>query len=339
MHQIEAVRNATYEARGERTEQLAGKLEQGIHFSLIVSRLNQWARLNFCATVTCLLQQQRATHGIRALGMPSHGSRALYTPLWDAKMNKIVIGATAACALAMSVPAGAADLAARPYTKAPAPAVAAVYDWSGFYIGINGGGGSARKCWDFVTPVTGVLVPEGCHNATGGTVGGQIGYRWQSANWVFGLEGQGNWADFSGDNISTAFPADRDRTKVNSFGLITGQVGYAWNNVLFYVKGGGAVVGDKYRIYTAPGFVGAGTVLASAKETRWGGTVGAGLEVGFAQNWSVGVEYDHIFLGTRTIGFTTPAGAAFGSDRIRESVDIGLVRLNYRFGGPVVARY
>ena len=266
-------------------------------------------------------------------------------------MNKIMFGAIGAAALSLSVPASAADLAARPYTKAPPPVVATVYDWSGFYIGINGGGGSSHSCWDFldttgvVTGVAGSLVGEGCHNATGGTVGGQIGYRWQSANWVFGVEGQGNWAAFSGDNISLVFPGtalvpgDRNRTRIDSFGLITGQVGYAWNNVLFYVKGGAAVVGNKFDIYAAPGTLGDGTLLASASGTRWGGTVGAGLEFGFAPNWSVGVEYDHIFLGHQTRDFATPGGVFFGSDRISQDVDMGLVRVNYRWGGPVIAKY
>jgi outer membrane immunogenic protein len=258
-------------------------------------------------------------------------------------MKKILVGAVGAVALSLSAPASAADLAARPYTKAPPPMVAAIYDWSGFYVGINGGGGSSHKCWDFVSPGVGTLVAEGCHNATGGTIGGQIGYRWQSANWVFGLEGQGNWADFSGDNVSTVFATaigQRDRSRIDAFGLITGQVGYAWNNILFYVKGGGAVVGDKYDIYAAPGaIIASGTLLASARETRWGGTVGAGLEVGFAPNWSVGVEYDHIFLGNRTLTFTTPAGAAYQDHHIGQDVDMGLVRVNYRWGGPVIAKY
>jgi outer membrane immunogenic protein len=209
-------------------------------------------------------------------------------------MNKLFVGAIGAVALGLSAPAVAADLAPRPYTKAPPPAVAAVYDWSGFYIGINGGGGSAHTCWDFL-PVGGGTSPEGCNNATGGTVGGQIGYRWQSTNWVFGFEGQGNWADFSGDNLSDTFVGDfatRNRTRIDSFGLITGQVGYAWNNVLLYVKGGAAVVGNKYDVFAAPGnvFVPVDTLTSSARETRWGGTVGAGLEIGFAPNWSVGVE-------------------------------------------------
>ncbi|MDI3564794.1 outer membrane protein [Bradyrhizobium sp. Arg816] len=239
-------------------------------------------------------------------------------------MNKnLLLAAVSLVALSATAPALAADLAARPYTKAPAM-IATVYDWSGFYIGINGGGGSSHATWDFVG-----VGREGSHDATGGTVGGQIGYRWQSGQWVFGVEGQGNWADFSGDNTSALF-ATRNRTKIDAFGLITGQVGYAWNNVLVYVKGGAAVVSNKYEISST-----AGALLSSSSDSRWGGTVGAGLEYGFAPNWSVGVEYNHIFLSDKDVTF---AGFA-GSERIRQDVDMGLVRLNYKFGGPLIGRY
>jgi outer membrane immunogenic protein len=64
-----------------------------------------------------------------------------------------------------------------------------------------------------------------------------------------------------------------------------------------------------------------------------------GVEVGFAQNWSAGVAYDHLFMGSQTVGFADPAGAFFGTDRIRSDVDIVTVRVNYRFGGPVIGRY
>lgn len=239
-------------------------------------------------------------------------------------MNKnLLLAAVSLVALSATAPALAADLAARPYTKAPAM-IATVYDWSGLYIGINGGGGSSHATWDFVG-----VGREGSHDATGGTVGGQIGYRWQSGQWVFGVEGQGNWADFSGDNTSALF-ATRNRTKIDAFGLITGQVGYAWNNVLVYVKGGAAVVSNKYEISST-----AGALLSSSSDSRWGGTVGAGLEYGFAPNWSVGVEYNHIFLSDKDVTF---AGFA-GSERIRQDVDMGLVRLNYKFGGPMIGRY
>jgi outer membrane immunogenic protein len=252
-------------------------------------------------------------------------------------MKKLLLVAAGAMALGFSAPASAADLA-RPYTKAPI--MAAIYDWSGFYVGINGGGGSAHTCWDLVVPAgLGPNIPEGCHDSTGGTVGGQVGYRWQSTNWVFGVEGQGNWADFSGSNVAPVggnpLGGASDRTRIDAFGLITGQVGYAWNNVLLYVKGGAAVVSDKYDIFAFPG----GPLFASGSETRWGGTVGAGLEIGFWKNWSVGFEYDHIFLNDSNNTLAAVGGGVGTPLRMRQDVDMGLVRVNYRFGGPIVAKY
>jgi len=260
-------------------------------------------------------------------------------------MKRLLLGTVALAALGMaSAPASAADLAARPYTKAPPPMIAATYDWSGFYIGLNGGGGSSHKCWD-VTNNLGVIIapagPEGCHDATGGTIGGQIGYRWQASSWVFGLEAQGNWADFKGSNTNLFFAGTSDQSKIDAFGLFTGQVGYAWNNALFYVKGGAAVTNDKYTTFDIP----SGRIFDTASETRWGGVIGAGLEYGFAPNWSVGVEYDHMFMGTRDVSaygvgnFGVAAGAFSATDRIRQDVDLGTVRINYRWGGPVVAKY
>jgi hypothetical protein len=163
-------------------------------------------------------------------------------------MKKVLLVTTSLIAISATAPALAADLAARPYTKAP-PMVAAIYDWSGFYVGINGGWGTSHNTWTN-TAIGGVPfgpVGEGSHDSDGGTVGGQIGYRWQSGNWVFGLEGQGNWADFSGSNFSLAALGATNRTKIDAFGLFTGQIGYAFNNVLLYVKGGGAVTDNKLR--------------------------------------------------------------------------------------------
>ncbi|WP_414645698.1 outer membrane protein [Bradyrhizobium sp. 27S5] len=110
----------------------------------------------------------------------------------------------------------------------------------------------------------------GCHNATGGTVGGQIDYRWQIANSLFGLEAQGDWADFKGSNANLAFAGVQDESKLDAFGLFTGQVGYAWNNMLLYVKGGAAVVRDKYRVFD----FGTGLTIDNGSETCWGGRGG-----------------------------------------------------------------
>jgi outer membrane immunogenic protein len=251
-------------------------------------------------------------------------------------VKKILLTTTALMALGIA-PAAAADLAARPYTKAPV--AAAVYDWTGFYIGANGGGAWSRKCWD-VNNILGIAVPatsEGCHDATGAVAGGQVGYRWQAGTWVFGLEAQGDWADLSGSNTSLVFGAPiTNRSKVDALGLFTGQVGFAWNNILWYVKGGAAVTRDKYEGAFA------GAVFDRSTETRWGGVVGTGIEFGFAPNWSFALEYDHLFMGTRDLTFVSvapPVGIVSRGDRIRQDVDMVTARINYRFGGPGVAKY
>ena len=262
-------------------------------------------------------------------------------------MKKFLLGTIALMSLA--APAAGADLAARPYTKAP-PMIAAAYDWTGFYLGANAGWGTSHVCRDLTNDggiIVNPAVSEGCHNASGATAGGQIGYRTQSAAWVFGIEAQGNWADFKGSNNSLVYlppPGINNRTKIDAFGLVTGQVGYAVNNALFYVKGGAAVTNNKYEGYTI-----LPTAVASdrASETRWGAAVGVGAEYAFAPNWSVGIEYDHLFMGSRDInmystgltGFGGPAGTFLRTDRVKEDVDLITVRVNYRWGGPVIAKY
>ena len=248
-------------------------------------------------------------------------------------MKGFLLATTAFAAFGIATQASAADLPARPYTKA-APMIAAIYDWSGFYIGANGGWGSSRNCWDAF--FDGVFVgSDGCHDATGGVVGGQIGYRWQASNWVFGVEAQGDWANLRGSNITLIDPAFSIHSRIDAFGLFTGQVGYAWNNALLYVKGGAAVIDNRFEFRDLAGVVQG----SSGDQSRWGATVGAGVEYGFAQNWSAGIEYDHLFMGNKTVTFTDPAGAFFATERIKQDVDLVTVRINYRWGGPTIAKY
>jgi outer membrane immunogenic protein len=256
-------------------------------------------------------------------------------------MKKVLLVGVSLTAMGMA-PAFAADLPARApaYTKAPA-IVAPIYNWAGFYVGFNGDGGSSHNCWTLNAVGAGIgtvpAVGEGCNSATGGLAGGQVGYRWQMTNWVFGLEAQGDWANLKGSNASSpaAFAPVVNQTKVDALGLFTGQVGYAWNNVLWYGKGGAAVADDKYNGILA------GVTFDQARETRWGGVIGTGLEFGFAPNWSVAVEYDHVFLGSHNVSFNALAlgGIFTRTDSIKQDVDMGTVRVNYTFGGPVVAKY
>lgn len=242
-------------------------------------------------------------------------------------MKKFLLGTVALVALAVATPAAAADLGARYPVKAP-PMMAPVWNWTGFYVGINGGYGWGRSNW--------ALLPaglnEGSHDPSGGTVGGQIGYNWQFGSWVLGLEAQGNWADFKGSNASLVAPLFTNQTKIDAFGLFTGKVGYAWDNVMVYAKGGAAVQSVDYSYFrTATGVAG-----GTADQTRWGAAVGAGVEYAFTPNWSAGLEYNHMFMGRHDVTF---APAPNLTDRIKLDTDVFTGRINYRFGGPAMPRY
>jgi outer membrane immunogenic protein len=181
---------------------------------------------------------------------------------------------------------------------------------------------------------------EACRGRSGGLFGGQVGYRWQANQWVFGLEAQGDWADLNNTRVSLIDPTLSTRAKTDGIGLFTGQIGYAWNAALLYVKGGAAVTSNRFSIFNNI----TGIELAAASSTRWGGTVGVGLEYGFAPNWSFGVEYDHLFLGDANNSFSivNPNVVGVLNSRITQDVDMVTLRVNYRFGGygaPIAARY
>ncbi|WP_245322909.1 outer membrane protein [Bradyrhizobium valentinum] len=177
------------------------------------------------------------------------------------RMKRILLGTVALVVLAAS----AADLAAR------------LSERSGSYIGINSGGGPARRCWHLVNAGVVVRAPPLAirgHSATGGPLGGEIRFRWQIANSVFGIRANGNCADFKDSNANLTFVGLQDETRVDAFGLLTGLLGYAWTDVLLYVKGGAAVARDKYQLSEFA----TGLPLTDGSETRRGGTVGADIE-------------------------------------------------------------
>jgi len=253
-----------------------------------------------------------------------------------------IVAATQVAIAGFAGVASAADLPARVYTKAP-PVVAPLYDWHGFFIGLNGGGGWSHNCWNLTAVAAGLIrtVPsEGCSDPAGGLAGGQFGYRWQMANWVFGVEAQGDWANLKGSSISLTGTFGGlpflNQTRIDAIGLFTAQVGYAWNNVFAYVKGGAAVTRDRYNGVTkfvTPPF-GVGYAFDGASETRWGGAAGAGVEYGFAPGWSVALEYDHLFMDSSSNRLVTPAGVFDRTERVQQDVDIATIRLNYTFAVP-----
>ncbi len=176
-------------------------------------------------------------------------------------MKKLSIAAIGFAALSMVAPAMAADMAVK---AAPPPVpVMAVYNWTGFYIGANGGWGQSRGCVDFVT-AAGTLA-SGCADRSGGLIGGQLGYRWQTNQFVLGVEAQGDWAEIKNTRVSLIDPLVSTTGKTDGIGLFTAQVGWAWNASLFYLKGGAAVTRNRFDIFNNVTGVG----LASAGHTRW----------------------------------------------------------------------
>jgi outer membrane immunogenic protein len=243
-------------------------------------------------------------------------------------MKKFLLGTVALVALGATVPALAADMAARPYTKAPAYVAAPIYNWTGFYVGGHIGGAFGGNNGFAGTTNNG---------NDGRFLGGlQVGADYQFApTWVIGIEGQYSW--LGSNNNSVAFPgvgAFVYNNNERALGSVTGRLGYTWGPALLYVKGGYAY-SDYSQSLTSAGAAFPFTLNSGHHD---GYTVGAGLEYMFAQNWSGKIEYQYYDFG-RT-NFVTPVVlSGFGSTRNDDhTVKAGI---NYRFnlGGPVVAKY
>jgi outer membrane immunogenic protein len=241
------------------------------------------------------------------------------------EMKKLLLATVAFVAL--GAPAIAADMAARPYTKAPPPIAVPIYNWTGFYIGAHLGAAFGND-----NTFNGLIASN---NNDARFLGGvQAGADLQVApNFVIGVEGQYSWLSGNGinANFGNGYVYNNDQRAIGS---ITGRVGYTWGPGLLYVKGGYAFA-DNNETLTLGGVP---QVFAFDRGHRDGWTVGAGLEYMFAQNWSGKVEYQYYDFGNSQ--FVTPAALApFGSFRTDEhTLKAGI---NYRFnlGGPVVAKY
>jgi outer membrane immunogenic protein len=247
----------------------------------------------------------------------------------------IALGVGVLALAGMSLPSAAADLRTPP----PAPVMAPVplYNWSGLYIGGHIGGLWADKDWTDVT--FGVPFDDGSSDVSGFLAGGQIGFNWQAANWVFGVEFDASWTNADGSHGCLFNVGLTCQTEINWLSTATGRIGYAFNNVLLYVKGGFAWMNEDYSQL----ITGTGSVLALAEdESRTGWTVGAGVEYGFTPNWSLKLEYNYMDFGNDTFDLVIPGtGTIFTVADIDQQVHVLKGGINYRFnwGKAPVARY
>jgi outer membrane immunogenic protein len=262
----------------------------------------------------------------------------------EASMKKtaIIISALALC----PVVASAADMA--PAYKAPPMVAPIVYSWTGFYIGGHIGGGWADQGSVELDPGTNAF-PTGTvfakKNMSGFLGGVQGGYNWQINNIVLGIEGEYTWADVSGSatTISTVPRfvgfSSISTSKLQDIALVTGRLGYAANNWLFYVKGGGAWGHGKS--FSFNDFAN-GTLFdtSSSSTDRSGWVVGVGAEWGFAPNWSAKLEYNYIDFGSENVTLNSSNGTQ-SFVRSSETVNIVKAGVNYRFnwGDPLVPKY
>jgi outer membrane immunogenic protein len=240
--------------------------------------------------------------------------------------KNIILGAVTALVLGTTA-AAAADL---PVKAAPVPV--AIYDWTGFYIGASGGGSFGQST--HIDQATGLGDTLG-YNLKGGLVGGTIGYNWQVSSFVIGFEGDASWVGQYGSNFDDGLAGNSaftSFTKETWVATARGRAGYAVNNLLFYGTGGYAAAGVEAGVKDAN----TGALLASATSTRSGWTAGGGLEWGFAPNWSA--KFEWLYMKFESAAFNT-----LQAEGPRSSVplDDNVVRagINYRFGGPVVAKY
>ena len=270
--------------------------------------------------------------------------------------------------------------------KAPPPP-APVYNWTGFYIGGNVGGAWTDNRYDYAMPFTtpgnifavcagppGVGFPASapsgfttdCSTQSNIIAGAQIGYNWQMANFVLGVEGDGAWQQLIqnrfvrfGSNPTAGAPMGSVATdttwfqsQLNALGTFRGRIGYTGGPWLVYATGGLAVANAEHAVTEslAPGVSCAVTPFATCRfgsdsTTKWGWAVGAGIEWMFAPNWSIGAEYLYVDLGSSTETLaplpvaTSPFFPTSSSVTFNDREQVVRVKLNYHFSAPVLANF
>jgi outer membrane immunogenic protein len=255
--------------------------------------------------------------------------------------------AFAAALLAIAGPAWGADYPAKaPAYALPPQAPPPVWDWSGIYIGANGGGAWGDTSWNFPVHQFFAFFPGEVFSThpKGGLFGGQIGINRQvgpwlfDLPWVFGVEFTGDGANLKETRIGpvpitlTTPSTDAWTTKLSDLETLTVRFGVPVNNWLFYAKAGGATGTIDLHALSGPPMAGASF---ERSDRVWGATVGAGIEYGLTQNLILGVAWDFVrlspgaFNGVASNGKTVAVGA-------NSSLDVQSVvgRLSYKFWTP-----
>jgi outer membrane immunogenic protein len=249
-------------------------------------------------------------------------------------MKKLATGAIIAVAF-IGTPAVAADMGVPSRSYYP-PLPPAIYDWTGIYVGGHIGGGILTDSVSQNGSATINLLSSGSLRPAGVIGGAQIGANYEFVPWVVGVEAWWTDSAISGNTLigttSALFPQERFTSQAEWFAAVTGRVGYAANDWLFYAKAGGAWMNVRYtEDILIPGGV-TGVPNQVLTDDRTGFTVGAGIELGLVENLSAKIEYDFYDFGSKNYNFNaiTPVS-------VNSNLHTIIVGLNYKFnwsGGP-----
>jgi opacity protein-like surface antigen len=255
-------------------------------------------------------------------------------------MRKFVFAHAAVLAVTFAAPAIAADL---PITS-EVPYVAPRFSWTSCYVGGHLGGGSARKDMtdpvqlvqdSFIFPGATTGVTTASTSPTGAVIGGQIGCDYEFASsMVVGIEGSALGSTMKG-STSVGLPLGNPdigimQANTDFLASVTGRIGYAFDNVLVYAKGGAALAGDKYNV--------SGTFTGlpydfQGLDNRYGWIVGGGVDWAFARHWSVNVEYDYYSFGHGGILMADSINGFAGVVDVKQTVQVVKVGLNFHIWG------
>jgi outer membrane immunogenic protein len=255
-------------------------------------------------------------------------------------MRKLLFATATALAGIMTGPAVAADMP----LKAETPFIER-FSWTSCYLGGHLGGGFAHK--DITDPVqlvqdsflgagSTVGVTTVSPSPSGVVIGGQIGCDYQFASsFVIGVEGAASGSTMKNSRMVGLPLGNPDtalvRASTDFLPSLTARVGYAFDNVLLYAKGGAALAGDRFNVTGS--FVGAPFAFEGL-DNRFGWTVGGGVDWAFSHHWSMNVEYDYYQFGHGGILMSDGINGFAGIVDVKQTVQVVKVGLNFHIWGP-----
>ena len=254
-------------------------------------------------------------------------------------MKNLLFARVAALAVTIAGPAFAADMPLKSETP-----FAARFNWTSCYLGGHLGGGFAHK--DITDPVQLVqdsFLDAGSTNGittvspgpSGVVIGGQIGCDYQFASsWVVGIEGAASGSTMKASRTVGLPLGNPDtalvRASTDFLPSVTARLGYAFDNVLVYARGGVALAGDRFNVTGS--FAGAPFAFEGL-DNRLGWTAGGGVDWAFSHHWSANIEYDYYQFGHGGVLMSDSINVFAGIVDVKQTVQVVKVGLNFHIWG------